>query len=147
MASTATRRIASRPDHDVGRTTPPRPPLQIVPSRRAGRARGRMVRALPAAMVVLALVVVVVGQAMLAEGQVRLSGLEQQLQTVQAEHRQQELDVSKLETPSRIVAAATGRLHMVGSGHVIQLPYVSLTTPLPTPVVTPAPATTVTVAR
>jgi hypothetical protein len=140
MASTATRRIASsRPDHDVGRSTPPRPPLEIVPSRRAGRVRGRIVRTLPAAMVVVALLVVVVGQALLADGQVRLSGLEQQLQTAQAEHRQQELDVSKLETPSRIVAAATGRLHMVAPSHVTQLPYVSLSTPLPTPVVTPAP--------
>jgi hypothetical protein len=138
MASTAPRRVASpRPDRGVGRTTPSRPPLRVVPTRRAGRGRGRIVRALPAAMVVVALLVVVVGQAMLADGQVRLSGREQQLQTVQAEHRQEELDVLRLETPSRIVATATGRLHMVASSHVTQLPYVSLSTPLPTPVVTP----------
>lgn len=138
MASTATRRIAApRPDRGVGRATPPRTPLRIVPTRRAGRGRGRIVRALPAAMVVVALLVVVAGQAMLAEGQVRLSSREQQLQTVQAANRQEELDVLQLETPSRIVAAATGRLHMVASSHVTQLPYVSLSTPLPTPVVTP----------
>ncbi len=64
-----------------------------------------MVRYLPVAMVVVALLVVVGGQAMLANGQVRMARLDQQLQLAQSEHRQQELDVSKLETPSRIVGA------------------------------------------
>jgi hypothetical protein len=92
-------------------------------------------------MVVGALLAVVIGQAILANGQVRLSGLDQQLQTAQAQHRLNELSVSKLETPSRIVGYAAGDLQMVHPSHVTQLPYVSLTTPLPTPVVTPAPAT------
>jgi hypothetical protein len=89
-------------------------------------------------MVVMALLVVVGGQAMLADGQVRMARVDQQLQLAQSEHRQQVLDVTKKETPSRIVGAATAQLHMVHPSHVTQLPYVSLKTPLPTPDVTQA---------
>jgi hypothetical protein len=98
-------------------------------------------------MVVLALLVVVVGQALLANGQVRLTNLDQQLQVAQGIHRQRVLSVTKRETPSRIVAAATGTLHMVHPTSDTQLPYVSLKTPLPTPTILPAtnaPATTTT---
>ena len=90
-------------------------------------------------MVVAALLVVVVGQAMLANGQVRMAGIDQQLLLEQGVHRQAELAVSQLETPSRIVSSASGQLHMVRPSHVTQLPYVSPTTPLPTPKLTPAP--------
>ena len=54
----------------------------------------------------------------------------------QAAHRQAELAVAQLETPSRIVAAATGE-GMVRPAGVVELPYVSLSVPLPTPKVTP----------
>ena len=60
-----------------------------------------------------ALLAVVVGQALLANGQVRLSALQQQLSLEQSGHRQSELAVAELETPARIVAAATGQLGMV----------------------------------
>ncbi len=92
-------------------------------------------------MVVAALLAVVVGQALLANGQVKLAALQQQLITEQSAHRQAELSDAKLETPARIVADATSQLHMVAAGaSVIELPYVSLSVPLPTPKVTPAPA-------
>jgi hypothetical protein len=97
---------------------------------------------LPVVMVVFALLAVVGGQAMLANGQVRMAGIEQKLQVAEAAHRQQVLKVTELETPSRIVGAATGELHMVRPSHVTQLPFVSLSTPLPTPNVTTTPATT-----
>jgi hypothetical protein len=90
-------------------------------------------------LVLSALLAVVVGQAMLANGQVRLAGLEQELKLEQANHRQQELDVSQRETPARIVAAASGQLHMIHPAQVIELPYVPLSTPLPTPKVAPPP--------
>jgi hypothetical protein len=90
-------------------------------------------------MVVVALLAVVVGQAFLANGQVKLAGLQHDLSVEQAAHRQAELAVSKLETPTRIVADATTQLHMVDAS-VTDLPYVSLSVPLPTPKVTPAPA-------
>jgi hypothetical protein len=90
-------------------------------------------------MVVVALLVVVVGQAMLANGQVRMARIDSSLQLAQSEHRQQVLEATKLETPSRIVGVATGQLHMVTPSQVTQLPSVSLKTPLPAPNVTPAP--------
>jgi hypothetical protein len=106
---------------------------------------GRALSALSIVLVVGALMAVVVGQAMLANGQVRMATIAHELSLEQSAHRQIELSDSALETPARIVAAATG-LHMVHSA-VIELPYVSLTTPLPTPTVTappapPSPATT-----
>ncbi len=90
-------------------------------------------------MVVAALLAVVVGQAFLANGQVRLSVLQHELALEQSAHRQNELVVAELETPSRIVAAALGQLHMVRPANVVELPYVSLSVPVPTPKVTPAP--------
>ena len=124
-----------------------RAPLQVVPTRtrrgtRGGRAvasRGRLLTILSVGMVVAALLAVVVGQALLASGQVRLSTLQHQLSMEQSAHRQAELAVAKLETPARIVGTATSQYHMVDAG-VVELPYVSLSVPLPTPKVTPAPA-------
>jgi hypothetical protein len=101
---------------------------------------GRALTALSIVLVVGALMAVVVGQAMLANGQVRMAAIAHDLSLEQSAHRQIELSDSALETPTRIVAAATG-LHMVHSA-VIELPYVSLTTPLPTPTVTAPPAST-----
>jgi hypothetical protein len=91
-------------------------------------------------LVVVALLAVVVGQAFLANGQVRLAGLQHQLSLEQSAHRQAELADAKLETPTRIVAYATTKLGMVATPSVIETPYVSLSVPLPTPKVTPAPA-------
>ncbi len=95
-------------------------------------------------MVVGSLLTVVVGQAMLANGQVRMSTIQHELSLEQAANRQNEIAVQELEMPSRIVAAAQDLLHMVHPSTVTELPYVPLTTPLPTPTVTPAPASTVT---
>jgi cell division protein FtsL len=139
--STAVRNVApSRNHQEPGRGANRRPSLRVVPVRRRESARRRLLALLPVVMVVGALLAVVGGQAMLANGQVRLSALEQQLQIEQGVHRQLELHVSTLETPSRIVSAAVGQLHMVHPAHVTQLPYVSLSTALPAPTVTPPPA-------
>lgn len=127
-------------------SSPRRTPLQIVAPRRPRHGRigaglrrdpSRLLNVVAVSIVLGSLLAVVVGQAMLANGQVRLSGLENQLTLEQSSHRQGELAVSELETPSRIVAAASSQLHMVRPAQVTELPYVSLTTPLPTPTVTP----------
>jgi hypothetical protein len=94
---------------------------------------------LSVSIVVAALLAVVVAQALLATGQVRMSTLQHELTLEQAAHRQAELAVAQLETPARIVAAATGE-GMIRPANVVELPYVSLSVPLPTPKVTPAPA-------
>jgi len=126
-----------------------RAPLRVVPTGtrrgiRGGRTaagRGRLLTILSVSMVVAALLAVVVGQALLANGQVRLSALHHQLTMEQSSHSQAELAVAQLETPTRIVAAAT-KGGLVAQSNVIELPYVSLSVPLPTPKVTPAPAPT-----
>jgi hypothetical protein len=92
-------------------------------------------------MVVTALLAVVVGQALLANGQVKLSALQHDLTLEKASHSLAETTVAQLETPTRIVAAATSG-GLVAQNNVIELPYVSLSVPLPTPKVTPAPALT-----
>jgi type II secretory pathway pseudopilin PulG len=90
-------------------------------------------------IVVASLLAVVVAQALLANGQVRLSSLQHQLSLEQSAHREAELAVEQLETPARIVGSATsqGMVHPA----VTELPYVSLSVPLPTPKVTAAPTT------
>jgi hypothetical protein len=126
-----------------------RAPLRVVPTRsrrgiRGGRAaagRGRLLTVVSVCMVVAALLAVVVGQALLANGQVKLSALQHELTMEQASHSLAESTVAQLETPARIVAAAT-KGGLVAESSVIELPYVSLSVPLPTPKVTPAPAPT-----
>ncbi len=125
-----------------------RSPLRVVPSRSRRRTlvvNRRLVNTVSISIVVAALLAVVVAQAFLTNGQVKLSGLQHQLMLEQSAHRQAELAVAGLETPSRIVAAASGQ-GMVRPATVTELPYVSLSVPLPTPKVTPGPppATTAT---
>jgi uncharacterized membrane protein YgcG len=121
--------------------------LRAVPSRKGqpGRIgqllanRRRVLNIVSVSLVVTSLLAVVVAQALLANGQVRLSSLQHQLSLEQSVHRQAELAVSGLETPPRIVSAATSQ-GMVHPANVMELPYVSLSVPVPTPKVTPAPA-------
>lgn len=123
--------------------------MRVVPPREdAGRrvgiaSRRSMAPILAVAMVVAALLIVVIGNSLLANGQVRMSSIEHQLVLEQAAHRQAELQVGQLEVPSRIVGAAMGS-GMVHPTQVTVLPYVPLTTPLPPPKVTPAPVPTAT---
>jgi cell division protein FtsL len=120
------------------REAPKQAPLQVVTAgRRNSRAR-RIMSFAPLAVVVCALIAAVVGQTMLTNGQVRLSGVTQQVQQAENAHRQLQLEVSALEVSSRIVATAVGSLHMVHPTEQ-QLPYVSLNIPLATPNVTPVP--------
>jgi hypothetical protein len=137
-SSPAVRRItSSRTGADPGRTSEKRTPLRLVPSRRRDGSRSRFVRYLPVALVVVALLFVVGGQAMLANGQVRLTRLDQQLQNTQATHERQVQSVSQQETPARIVRDAM-RQGMQQPAQVIQLPYTPLNVPLATANVTPA---------
>ena len=133
----------------AGGSTPSRrwAPLRAVPARsgQPGRVRRllanrrRVLNIVSVSMVVASLLAVVVAQALLANGQVRLSALQHELSLEQSAHRQAELSVSELETPPRIVSAATSQ-GMVHPASVIELPYVSLSVPIAIPNVTAAPA-------
>jgi hypothetical protein len=127
----------------------PRPPLRVV----GRRSRPRNVRprrrawipiALALGLVVASLLAVVVGQSMLATGQVRLSALQAQLSAEQASHREKQLIVAQLETPSRIVQEAEQHLHMVQPTQVTQLPSADLGAAQHAPNVAPAPPATTT---
>jgi hypothetical protein len=140
-SSTARKAPSSRSTHESGRGTA-RPTLRVVSARRTGTARyRRLFTAVAASMVVLSLLAVVLGQAMLANGQVRLTAVEQKLAAAQGLHRQKELQVAGLETPSRVISVALSSLHLVHPDGVEQLPYVPLTTPIATPTITPAATT------
>jgi hypothetical protein len=122
-------------------------PLRTVPSRKGqpGRVhrlfsnRRRVLNIVSVSIVVTSLLAVVIAQAVLANGQVRLSTLQNELSLEQSAHRLAELAVSELETPPRIVSAAAGQ-GMVHPTSVVELPFVPLSVPLATPNVTPAPA-------
>ena len=117
-------------------------PLRVV-DRGVARARRRLAPLVAAGFVVGSLLLVVIGHAELAQGQVRLAAVDAALTAAQAVHRQDVLDVGALENPSRIVSQAENHLHMVEPGQVLQVPHVSLSVPLPSPAVAsagPAPA-------
>ncbi len=123
--------------------------LRLVPPRRGAKRKRsvaeqtRRLHVVAVIMVALALVAVVVGQALLASGQVRMAALQHDLRLEQSANRQHQQAVTALETPARIVGAATNQLHMVRTSSVTELPYVPLSAPLPTPKVIgarPAPA-------
>lgn len=125
---------------------PTRPPLRVVehePRRQARPGHSRRRRVGPILSIVLvvgSLLAAVVGHAVLAEGQIRLSAVQSAVAAAQTVNRQETLSVAELETPSRIFQEAKQELGMVSPGQVDQLPTVPLGTPLPTPTVSPAPA-------
>ena len=94
----------------TGRGTTRRPSLRVVPPRRSRARRNRLFTVAAVVMVVCSLLLVVVGQAVLASGQVRLTEVEQKLSVEQGIHRQAELKVAGLETPSRTIGTALWHL-------------------------------------
>lgn len=120
-----------------------RPALEVVErrDRRRSARRRRLLPLLSAAMVSGALIAVVVGHAELAQGQLRLSSVQAALTRAEAAHRSAVVAVGQLENPARVASEAEVQLHMQAPAQVLQLPYVSLSTPLPAPTVAAAPAT------
>ncbi len=126
------------------RSASARPELRVVesPSRRLQRRfrRTRLFELLAMGVLVASLLAVVVGQALLAEGQVGMSDVAAKVNAVQVQQHEEAVRVAELETPSRIVSTAQQQLHMVPAGQVAQLPSVPLSTPLPTATVSGAAA-------
>ncbi len=98
--------------------------LRVVPP--GPRRRRRIPEALGVLLLVGSLLAVVVGHAMLTSGSVRLSAEQARLAAAQATHRQEIVQVARLETPSRIVEQAEQQLHMVSPAQIDQVPHVSL---------------------
>lgn len=99
----------------------------IVPQR--GERRRRAAGFLAVTLIVVSLLAVVVGHTLLAEGQIKLGKIEASLTAEQARNSATVLRVAALETPSRIQSEANS-MQLVQPAQVLQLPTVSLATPL-----------------
>ena len=109
------------------RDAPSRPPRLKDVSRPARRRR--VPEVLAVAVLAIALLLIVVGQTVLAQGQLKLGHLNAALTAETSKHGQTVLRVAALETPSRISSEASS-LQLVQPKKVLQLPMVSLATPL-----------------
>ena len=92
--------------------------------------RRRLPQILAATVICMALLTIVVGQMALAQRQLQLGHLNSALTAESSKHGQTVLKVAALETPSRISSEASS-LQLVQPKRVLQLPMVSLATPLP----------------
>jgi hypothetical protein len=109
-----------------------RPSLEVV-TPRPRRARRSLTPVLSAAIVSASLLLVVLGHAELAQGQVRLANVQSEITSARLLHERDVLGVSQLENPSRILGVAERTLHMAPPAQVHQLVPVSLGTTLPVP--------------
>jgi len=80
-------------------------------------------------LVVASLFGVVVCHALLVSGQGRLDGLQQQVAEEQSRYQALRLQVAELESPSRVVEVAQGRLGMVSPAEITYLTPVAIQTP------------------
>jgi hypothetical protein len=121
---------------------PRRPPLRVfepVPRRRAaGRAVRRSTVWVAGMLVVGSLLAVVVGDALVTEGQVRLSTTQREVAAAIASQKALQVAVAQKAAPPVVVEQAKSQ-GMVAPSQVVYLPRVSLSVPLPIPQVTPAP--------
>ena len=136
MSSTATARRAPAPR----RTSAPRqrkPRLKVISGPQRQKGRRHLPEIIAAAIVCLSLLAIVVGHSMLAQGQLRMGKISAAVAQEEAINRVTVLNVAALETPARISQEA-GALHLVQPTTILQLPSVSLETPLPPLQITPA---------
>jgi hypothetical protein len=89
-------------------------------------------------LVCASLLTIVVGHSMLAQDQLRLGHISEELAQEQAVNRSNVLSVADLETPARISQEA-GELHLVQPAEILQLPSVSLKQVLPVLKIAPVP--------
>jgi hypothetical protein len=118
-----------------------RPPLEVVGPRSRRVRRRRLAPMLSAGVVSFSLLLVVAGHAELAQGQIRLANAQAEITSARLLHQREVLALANLEDPSRILKVAEDTLHMASPTQVLQLPYVSLADPLPSPHVAPSAGT------
>ncbi len=84
------------------------------------------------ALVVGSLLAVVVGDAMVTQGQVRVSSLQSEVSAAEASQKAAQVTVAQLAAPTRVVAQGI-RLGLTAPAKVVDLPQVPLDVPLPAP--------------
>ena len=90
-------------------------------------------------MVVGSLLAVVVGDAVVAQGQIRMAHTQQAIATATATQKAEQVAVAEQAAPPVVVRAAE-RLGLVAPASIVDLPTVPLNTPLPAPNVGPTSA-------
>ena len=139
-ATSAARRATAAPQ---ARPASRRPPLRIFePEPRRSTRRGPSRRAhiwFAVTLVAGSLLVVVVGDAMVAQGQVRMAGIQTKIVALQATQKAMQTEVAQLAAPDRVVAQGIA-LGLTAPAQVIDLPQVPLNVPLPAPKTTPVAA-------
>jgi hypothetical protein len=89
-------------------------------------------------LVVGSLLAVVVGDALVTEGQVRLATAQSQLAAAVVAQKAYQVEVAEKSAPPVVVAQAEGQ-GLVAPASVVYLPQVPLNVPLPVPQTTPLP--------
>ena len=112
-------------------------PLPRRTSRRHLSRRGHLW--LATVLVVGSLLAVVVGDTMVAQGQVRLADLQSKIASQQAIQKAAQTEVAQLAAPERVVAQGI-LLGLTAPAQVVDLPQVPLNVPLPVPDTTPLPS-------
>jgi hypothetical protein len=119
----------------------PRPPLRVfepAPRRRSTRAVRGTTMWVAGLLVVGSLLAVVVGDALITEGQIRLSKTQRQVAATIATQKSLQVAVAEKAAPPVVVKQAKSE-GLVAPSQVVYLPRVRLDVPLPVPHTTPAP--------
>jgi hypothetical protein len=121
---------------------PRRPPLRILEPPRRRRRTSPSVRRwtvwISAALVVGSLLAVVVGDAVVSEGQVRLTATQSQLAAAAFTQKGLQVSVAEKAAPPVVVAQAK-KAGLTAPPVVVTLPHVPLNVPLPVPQTAPLP--------
>jgi hypothetical protein len=92
-------------------------------------------------LIVGSLLAVVVGDALITQGQVRLSSTQRALAAAEADQKSLQIAVAMKAAPPVVVSQAKSQ-GLVAASQVVYLPQVPLNVPLPPPRIVPAPAGT-----
>ncbi len=142
-AGTAARRSAARTAPRGAPSGLRRPQLRIFEPAPRSRSGSRVLRRssvwLSGLLVVGSLVGVVLGDAMVTEGQVRLTNTQSQLSAAVAVQKSLQVAVAEKAAPPVVVSQAESQ-GLVAPSQVVDLPQVPLNVPLPVPNTGPAPA-------
>ncbi len=120
---------------------PRRPALRLFDPRARARRRARHNRAvwLAATLVVGSLLSVVVGDDLVAQTQLRLAAVQQQVAAATTAEHGLQVSVSLLGAPEVVISTAEHRLHLAPASQVVDVPEVPLDKPLPPPQTAPLP--------
>jgi len=138
--STARRAMATPQRRQPARRAPLRV-FEPEPRRSPRSKRSRSFHVwLSVAVVVASLLVVVIGDAMVAQGQVRMANTQMAIAAAQTNQKTMQVEVAGLSAAPRVVAEALAD-GSVAPASVQDLPYTSLSVPLPAPQTAPSATT------